>query len=729
LKQLLFLFLTQIVVYAAYVGDQSCKGCHQQEHKQWQGSHHDLAMQEAMPKTVLGNFDNASIDYNGIVTTFYKKDNAFMVRTDGPDGRLHDYEISYAFGVYPLQQYMVKFPKGHVQVLDIAWDARSRKEGGQRWFHIHQDQNVTHDDVLHWSGPNFNWNYMCADCHSTNLKKNYDPQTKSYDTRYSQINVSCEACHSEGSEHLEWARSPKSYKGPFKRGLRIDLSAFAKERWRMDAKTHKPKLLTAIDRGEVQLCAKCHSRRSQLDDDFAPGDSSADLDEPLYFSDGKIKDEVYVYNSFKQSRMYEAGVTCSDCHDAHTLKRNGAGDQVCNQCHFRPDYAAESHSFHKPGSASCIDCHMPSRIYMGVDERNDHSFRIPRPDLSVGSDIPNACNACHSTKDAAWAADSMKKWYGKVPVGKQDFAHSLQSLRRNSEDAQASLYEILTGDAPDIAKATAVGYLGNYPSQQTYMTVMQMLRSESAMKRLNALRSLHAFAPRLRVRKTFDMLNDPEKIVRIEAARQLSSLEAGEMDTQARAQLERGIAEYEATLLFNADRAESQTALAGLYMHRQRYDKVEPAYREALRIQPKFVPAYVNYADYLSKKGEEERALAVLQRGLEEVSDSGALYLAAGLWHVRHQNREKALQLLGHAAELGTDDAYTQYVYAVALAESDTAGAIKVLEASLKRHTGDMATLQALSYYYTQTGDTERAEHYRSKIESLTRFRPLAAQR
>jgi len=723
------------MIYAAYVGDQSCKGCHQKEHTQWQGSHHDLAMQEAVPKTVLGNFDNATFDYNGIVTTFYKKGNAFMVRTDGPDGRLHDYEISFTFGVYPLQQYMVKFPKGHIQVLDIAWDTRSKKEGGQRWFHIHQDENVTHDDVLHWSGPNFNWNYMCADCHSTNLKKNYDPKRKRYDTRYAQINVSCEACHGEGSEHLEWARSPKSYKGAFKRGLRIDLSAFAKERWTINMKTHKPVLLSAIDRGEVQLCAKCHSRRSQLDDDFAPGDSfeehylPAELDEPLYFADGKIKDEVYVYNSFKQSRMYEAGVTCSDCHNAHTLKRNGAGDQVCNKCHFRPDYAGESHTFHKEGSASCIDCHMPSRIYMGVDERNDHSFRVPRPDLSVGSDIPNACNVCHSTKDAAWAAERMKRWYGKTPVGKQEFAHSLQSLRRNSEDARASLYEILMSDAPDIAKVTAVGYLGNYPSKQTYMTVMQMLRSNSATKRLNALRSLQAFPPRLRVRKTFDMLNDPEKIVRIEAARQLSSLEAGEMDTPARAQLEIGIAEYEATLLFNADRAESQTALAGLYLHRQHYDKVEPAYNEALRIQPKFVPAYVNYADYLSKRGEEERSLAVLEQGLEKVPENGALYQAIGLWHVRNHHKEKALPLLKHAAELDADDAYTQYIYAVALAERDTAGAIEVLEASLLRHTGDMATLQALNYYCTQRGDTERAEYYRSKIESLTQFIPAGVKK
>jgi len=405
MKNILLLLTLLASLNGAYVGDKTCQKCHQKEHARWHGSYHDLAMQKAGASSVLGDF-NTTFVYNGITTTFFKKGNAFMVRTDGSDGKLHDYEVAYTFGVYPLQQYLIPFPGGKFQALDIAWDSRKNSEGGQRWFHLHPDDNVTAGDPLHWTGANLNWNYMCADCHSTNLKKNYDPKTHSYHTTYDALNVSCEACHGPGSEHLVWAKNPKTYKGALKQGLGIDLSAFGKKRWEIDPKSGKPTLLQPVDRSEIELCARCHSRRSQLDDDAVPGDRFEDhylpavLSDPLYFPDGKIEDEVYVYGSFLQSKMFAKGVTCSDCHDAHSLKRKAEGNNVCNRCHRAVDYETPKHHFHARGTAGCIDCHMPPRTYMGVDARNDHSFRIPRPDLSVGTQTPNACTLCHKDKKA-----------------------------------------------------------------------------------------------------------------------------------------------------------------------------------------------------------------------------------------------------------------------------------------------------------------------------------------
>lgn len=730
--RLFFLLLMSVAGLSAggYVGDDACKTCHTQEHKKWQGSHHDLAMQEATEKTVLGDFTDAAFEYNGIVSTFFKKGDAFMVRTDGPDGKLHDYEITHTFGLYPLQQYMVPFDGGRLQVLDIAWDSRTKEEGGQRWYHLHPHEDITAEDVLHWTGPNLNWNYMCADCHSTNLKKGYDQKTKSYHTTFDVINVSCEACHGPGSEHLKWAKEPKAYKGMLKDGLSIDLSTFEKERWKIDPKSGKPVLLTEVDHSEVQLCAKCHSRRSQLDDDFVPGDAFEEhylpttLTEQLYFADGKIKDEVYVYGSFRQSKMYEQGVTCTDCHDAHSLERRAVGDQVCDQCHRRVDHETKAHHKHPKGTAGCIDCHMPARTYMGVDERNDHSFRVPRPDLSIGTDIPNACNNCHDDKDAAWAAKSMKAWYGEIPVGKQDFSHGLKALRDSSEEAPQLLYEILMSDAPDIAKATAIPSLGAYPSQQTYTTVMQMLRSKDAVVRLSALRALETFPPQTRVKQTFAMLDDPLKSVRTEAARQLSSLPQGEMDMTTRSKLSSGIDEYKETLLFNADRAESQTALGALYVNLGEFAKAEAAYDEALRLQPQYVPAYVNLVHYHQGRGEEQKAYELLQRGMGKVSGSPDLHHILGLWYIRQKESAKALAALKRATELDSDDARYHYVYAVALAEEDVSGAIKVLESSLKRHTGDIQTLFALAFYHKQLGEMQKAKDYQKRAEKLSQFVP-----
>ena len=729
MKQFLTLLTLFTTLHAAYVGDTACRSCHPKEHALWQGSYHDRAMQKADAKNVLGDFGTTFV-HHGVTTTFYKKGDAFMVRTDGPDGRLHDYAVAYTFGVYPLQQYLIPFSGGRLQALDIAWDSRAKAQGGQRWFSLHPDENVTAGDALHWTGPNLNWNYMCADCHSTNLKKNYDPKTHAYHTTYDLINVSCEACHGPGSGHLAWAEDPKAYKGTLKKGLSVDLSASGEKRWEIDPGTGKPVRLRPIDRGEVELCARCHARRSQLDDDAKPGDRFEDhylpalLTDPLYFPDGKIEDEVYVYGSFLQSKMYAKGVTCSDCHDAHSLKRKAEGDNVCNRCHRRVDYDTPKHHFHTEGKAGCIDCHMPAHTYMGVDVRNDHSFRIPRPDLSVGTATPNACNLCHKNKTAKWAADAVRKWYGSVPVGKQDFDHALTALRSGSDQAPQSIYEVLMSDAPEIAKATVAAHLGDYPSRQTYMTTLQLLRNSDPLIRLNALTALEAFPPQMRVRETFALLDDPVQMVRVEAARQLSAIPPGDVDAATGAKLQRAFEEYRKTLLFNADRAESQSALGTFYANQEMPEKAEAAYREALRLQPYFVPAYVNFANFYQINGNEAAARDILQKGLEHVADDPSLLHALGLWYVRNKAPEKALEALRKAAVLAPENTRYQYVYAIALSETDMPGAIRVLVTSLQKHTGDIQTLDALAYYYEQTGQTSTAALYHQKAEALRNFVP-----
>jgi len=709
---------------AAYVGDKSCIACHKKEVREWKGSHHDLAMMKADANTVKGDFNGTVFTHNGIASKFYKEGNRFMVRTDGEDGKLHDYEVAYTFGIYPLQQYMVKFPKGRVQVLDIAWDSRSKEKGGQRWFHIHKDDNVTAGDPLHWTGPNLNWNYMCADCHSTNLKKNYDAKTRSYHTTWDVINVSCEACHGPASRHMVWAKSGK--KKLAHHGFPLSLQ-YKKGRWDINTTTLKAK----INHQEIEVCAKCHSRRTQLDDDFKAGDKFHEhylpvtIDEGLYFPDGKIEDEVYVYNSFLQSKMYAKGVTCSDCHNPHTLKRREESDKVCFQCHKEQKYTAQSHHFHKKGSrgASCVNCHMPPRTYMGVDSRNDHSFRIPRPDISVEMpQVPNACNICHQDQNASWAAAAVKKWYGKVPVGKQNFAHALHTLRNHLEGAPKQLYSVLTGDAPTLAKATVTGYLGNYPSRQMYTTTLQMLRRPDVMTRRKALESLEAFPPKVRIKETFTALKDPAKIVRMEAAHQLAAFPEGQLDEKRKHLLQKVLKEYEETLLFTAERPESQLSLGMFYLNRGEPEKAEKAYREALLLQPKFVPAYINYSDLLLQKGRNKEAFELLQKGMKEVPDIAILHHVLGLWYIRQKQKTKALPELKKAVMLDSNDARFAYVYAVATGENDAKAAIEILERIYLKHTGNVELVSALVYYSKVAHENEKAKQYEAKLKALQNF-------
>src|SRR5215468_757611 len=380
------------------VGSNTCASCHQGEAELWRSSQHGLAMQHATDKSVLGDFSDASFDYYDVRSRFFREDGKFLVETDGPDGKLATFEVKYTFGIYPLQQYLIEFPDGRVQALSLAWDSRSKDAGGQRWFHLYPNEEIRHGDVLHWTKLNQNWNFMCAECHSTGVRKNYDANTDRFATTFAEISVGCEACHGKGSRHVDWARERQSW-WPFGRsddpnkGLIVNFDERSKVTWPIDLKTGNAvrSIAPATLRKEVETCGLCHARRGQFSEEWQPGKWLSEshavsaIGRGLYHPDGQMLDEVYNYGSFKQSKMFAAGVTCSDCHEPHSAEMRLPGDNVCLQCHASDRYAGVTHHRHERLNPrlACSSCHMPVRTYMVVDQRHDHSFRIPRPDLSV----------------------------------------------------------------------------------------------------------------------------------------------------------------------------------------------------------------------------------------------------------------------------------------------------------------------------------------------------------
>ena len=702
-----FYLLFLPVLLSAYIDDTTCKECHQKEFVSWRQSDHALAMQKANAQTVLGDFDDATLKYNNIASKFYKKDGKFFVYTDDIQGDVEEFQISYTFGIYPLQQYMIKMPNGAVQVLDIAWDSRDKSKGGQRWYHLHPDEKVDHKSMFHWSGKNLNWNFMCSDCHSTNVKKNYDLKTKTYHTTYDAINVSCEMCHGDASSHVKWAKTPQRDGNLTNHGFKIDYSHFKKRIWSIDKKSGKPSLQGAIDRTEIQNCTPCHSRREQLRDGYTPEKKMSDyylitaVREPHYFSDGKMKEEDYLYGSFVQSKMYNAGVSCSDCHDVHSLKRKAVGSNVCYKCHLPSIYDTPKHHHHKQKSATCIECHMNAKVYMGVDARHDHSFRIPRPDLSELTGSKNSCKDCHADISNRDLVSTLKRWYNKIPKGFQTFGEALHYLNINDKRAYKSMYTALIAGQSDIIKASLTEYLGEYPSRQTYTTTLQMLASKSPSVRVSAIRSLEKFGLQRASRELFKMLNDDAMIVRIEAIRVLSSFPADALLAEQKKLYKKVLKEYKDTLLFNADRAESQSALATLYTNQHQYDKAKQAYKEAIELQKWFVPAYINYSELLRHTDGERQAYEILMQGLQNNPNTATLYHALGLWQVRNKEPKKALLSLQKAHQLQPKDARFAYVYAVAIAQSNKAKAIEILKEQLRLHSGDRAIQLAIEYYET----------------------------
>lgn len=715
---------------AQYIGRTLCEGCHQQQVKLWTGSHHDLAMQHVDESTVLGDFTGVEFQYAGVTSRFYRKQKKFMVRTDGVDGKLVDYEIKYVFGVDPLQQYLVELDKGRLQALSIAWDARPKNEGGQRWFHLYPDEKITYKDELHWTRPSFNWNGMCAECHSTNLKKNYDSGSGSFKTSWSEIDVSCEACHGPASNHVTWAKRKPAERSDDRKGFAFLFDERKDVDWTIDKNTgNATRSKVRHGNKEIEVCAQCHSRRSAISDIYMPGKSFADhyklrlLDEGMYFSDGQIQDEVYVYGSFLQSKMYHRGVTCSDCHEPHSVQLRQTDNGVCLQCHEARKFDSKSHHFHDMDTdgASCAECHMPPRDYMVIDPRHDHSIRIPRPDLSVVLGTPNACNQCHQDKGSEWSADHVKRWYNEPRSGYQSYAGAIDAGRLGKNHAAEKLEkQIRSITTPTIAKATAITLMPRYFDQSNISLIQDGLKNEDVLVRLASVSTLESLPQALLVQLAFPLLDDPVRSVRIEAARVLAEIKPGQLQGEHLHVYDTAAKEYIDSQLVNADRPEAQLNLGNYFAKQGDIEKAVLAYTTAIKLDDAFVPAYINLADFYRAQGSEDKAERTLRVALQMSPDNAESHYALGLLQIRRKQIDEAIKSLQRAAGIDSMNAHYVYVYAVAL---NSAGqndlAIDVLQDADKRFPGDVNILEALIAFHRDAGNDFTAQTYMNKLNKL----------
>jgi len=673
-------------------------------------------MQVADSATVLGNFDDASVDYFGETVRFFTRDDGRYVRTRNEQGEEQDFRIAYVFGVEPLQQYLIEFPGGRLQTLAFSWDARPEAEGGQRWFHIYADEFIAPDDFLHWTGAEQNWNYMCAECHSTNVSMGFDLESNSFSTTYSEISVGCESCHGPGSTHVERAIAGDA-RGDY--GLEADLDDRGRATWIMDADTG------IAARSEVRMqpqqqpeaCGRCHSRRGiiaaeyEYDEPLTHTHRPSLLDETLYFPDGQILDEVYVYGSFVQSKMYRAGVSCSDCHNPHSaqLVTGPNPNDICAQCHLPTKFAAAEHTGHASEQATCVDCHMASRNYMVVDGRRDHSFRVPRPDLTESIGTPNACNSCHVDADAAWATSAINQWRGSESWQRAHFAPAIEAGRRGF--ANTELVEVVNNkDFPGIARATAISLLAQPFSSRDYRTLEAELGSADALIRIAALQQVRALPADLRLRLPgAKLLADPVRGVRVEAAlayaglQDLLPIEAA----RAWAQAEQ---DFRAANQAIANRPGAHLALASFELAQNNAPAAIEHYETALRIDSRAVVARLNLADALRATGEEARAEEVLREGLTLDANNAALHHSLGLLLVRSAMPEDALAELRLAAEHAPENPRFAYVLGIALNSLDEQPeALQVMRTAHTSFDGDFDIAMGLATMLRDSGDTDGA--------------------
>ncbi len=687
---------------AKYVGQSSCIKCHAKETEKWTTSHHDLAMQLATSETVLANFDNAQLVHHGVTSRMFREGQKFIVNTEGPDGSMQDFEVKYVFGVKPLQQYMVEFPATdhgaatstasyktgrlgnsadlpRVQVLRLSWDTEKAE-----WFHLDPPdvkEKLAPSDDLHWTGIAQRWNNMCAECHSTDYQKKFDDVRGDYHSTFIEINVSCEACHGPGSVHLElaskWAPGWNRTRGYGLANLKLSAE------------------------NQIQACAPCHSRRNVVKAGMKPSENYYDfysnqlLTAGIYYPDGQVLDEDYVHGSFIQSKMYHKGIRCSDCHDPHTAKLKHDGNQLCTSCHQHPTakYDSVAHHFHKIDSegAKCVNCHMPTTTYMEVHARRDHSLRIPRPDLSLKIDTPNACTGCHLKLEnvAAEKREALKlyqdwmmaaregdaevkaeleranrycdeacdKWYGEARRRDEQFGTAVAAGQRKSPDAVALLQRLLSRkgfEAPAIARATALQVLSEVSPQVASDEAAKLANDEHPLVRTAAINAIVAGSEPNRAANMLEFaLDDPVRSVRVEAARNLLELPGDSWSPSAASKFVAALTELEQSMQFNNDRGGAHLALGIFAEQQNRNQQAMGHYQKAIAVEPGVTGPRTNLA-------------ALLERNLSSQPNPESKPAAALKVEINRLRKEE-LPLLKRDVGLLPTAAGIQYRYGLAL--------------------------------------------------------------
>ncbi len=632
---------------STFVGSNQCLRCHSSESELWSDSHHFHSMEPASKESIKATFEEDSLTLDGVHYEFSKDTSGFFVTISEKNSEKKVHKIEYSFGYSPLQQYLVELPNGKLQNLRVSYDTQEKK-----WFHQYPGEVINHDDWLHWNNQSMNWNSMCSDCHSTQVKKNYNPEKETYQSTFSEVNVSCESCHGPASNHLNEANSGKfsSNKG----------------------------FITRVDKDNyINTCGRCHSRRSKLKDghnfkeDYYDQYHLVDLDIEHYQPDGQINEEDFVLGSFLSSKMAHRGITCNDCHKPHSSELKLLENSLCLSCHA-DSYNKPTHHFHQQSStgSQCINCHMPGKTYMGNDFRRDHSFRVPRPDQSVKYGTTNSCTQCHSEKDNQWAADFLERRNnGNYP---KHFSDLLLYARAN-HDINSYLTLISDTSYPIISRATAVGELKNYEVSNW----VDQAREISSTNPSPLMRSMVQKAIFNQVTpQTKDIiangLKDTSRSVRIIAYRNALKLPKAERINLIKSN---NSIEYEDYLRYNADFKEGRNQWAEWFVSHEKNNEAILKYKTSLEIDSNQRDPYINLAILNSQEKNNKQSLGILSLYIKRFPNDDYGYYLLGILNIEEGNHTLGIENLKTAIELNpNDEKYWQNLFNVYQITQDNEG-------------------------------------------------------
>lgn len=682
------ILLMGLVSYA-YAQTSNCVNCHQQQVSNWEQSDHAKAMAIASKDTVLGNFNHSETTHYSQRAVFYTDGATFKIDLT-EDNKTTTYQVAYTFGHFPLQQYLVPAKGGRYQIFPFAWDSRSKAEGGQRWYPNYQSEDLKSNDRLHWQQSLQNWNGMCADCHSDGLKRNFEAKNNKFDTQWDNINVGCQSCHGNMESHATNLNKP-----PQDKIALINSSQQTKKviNWLLSPneavatlKNKDGKLATTKQKKARQksmdTCFSCHALRSPLTDGFAPNKSFLEqfspslISQPLYHADGQIKEEVYVYGSFLQSKMFKEGVTCIDCHDAHSMKVKAQDNSLCLQCHNAVLYQQEKHTGHSMDSEAgqCVTCHMPESTFMGVDDRRDHSFKIPRPDLSIKYNTPNACLNCHKDQDNQWAESQLKQLHGDPETlsrSEQDF---IILLKNQNLDFARHIALINDTELNEIKRASALMLLLNTRQNISNNVITPWVNSEYPLIRLATAKIGYLLSNKDKQLSYKKLLSDEYKSIRVATAEHLLGL-GFNISKQA-------LNEVLDVQKVDTWQGEGNLKQSLMWSMLGKKNKAIESLEYSINIDPYFASAYINLAELYRSSEESLKEKQLYKLALSNMPNDASIRYAYGLFLIRIGDKLASVHAFKKALTLQPENPQYAYLYLLAL---DATGKTKQALTELKR--------------------------------------------
>jgi len=589
-----------------------CQECHKNIHHHWQKSDHGQANRLLDMGLDAKPFSGQKLESGAEKWTFSQEKDALKITSNGKE-----HSAGMAIGIRPLVQYLVAASGGRWQTPSAAWDPSKHE-----WFDVFNGDMRTEQDWGHWTGRGMTWNTQCAWCHMTDYRKNYALTTDSYTSSWKEMGVGCTQCHGN------LADSPDATSGCL-----------------IDIGKHKALKKNHPDR-VYENCATCHSRRAEFDDHFHIGDKYGDhyqLQLPtlphLYYPDGQIRDEDYVWTSLRISNMGHKGVRCSDCHDSHStkLKLPLKNNALCMSCHTGGSNGRisgatvidpKTHTRHfglgdhnDVGSGhSCVDCHMTETTYMGRDHRRDHGFHVPDPQMTKEHAIPNACNKCHTDKDVDWAVKWTDTWFGEKmhsPERKRQRARTraIANAYNGQPGSLEALLEAYKNETNPYWQATLIQILQPWASDARvqYIGRAGVSHKESIVRAASSmvLELSQGNGPWLE-----PMLQDPVKEVRMAAAW------AWRTHLSERSAI---LAELKKTITFTADQPAGAMRMAQLESEANNLLEAEKWMKKALALDKTSAGTHEYYAILLGQLQKPKDALAQLKIA-EELDPNNARY-------------------------------------------------------------------------------------------------------